>query len=201
VYFPHGGAQTFHTVEDNQLTLIDFLVKSGRALMFPIYKNTYERLTTPPDPGTNAERDETIQQLKDLRRSIDYLETRSDVDAARLAYFGVSWGAVLGPIMTAMEPRFKASVLSSGGCPGAKILPEADPMNFAPRVKIPILMLNGRYDFVLPLATCQEPMFKLLGTLPKDKQHVLYDTGHAPPLLPVMKEALNWLDHYLGPVK
>jgi len=33
------------------------------------------------------------------------------------------------------------------------------------------------------------------------KRHVLFDTGHAPPQLPVMKEALNWLDHYLGPVK
>ena len=96
VYFPHGGAQAFHTLEDNQLGLIDFLVKSGRALMFPIYKDTYERLGTPPDPGTNAERDETIQQAKDLRRSIDYLETRPDIDAARLAYYGVSWGAVLG---------------------------------------------------------------------------------------------------------
>jgi hypothetical protein len=29
----------------------------------------------------------------------------------------------------------------------------------------------------------------------------LFDTGHAPPQLPVMKEALNWLDRYLGPVK
>ncbi len=48
VYFPHGGAQTFHTIEDTQLSLIDFLVKSGRALMFPIYKDTYERLGTPP---------------------------------------------------------------------------------------------------------------------------------------------------------
>jgi len=200
VYFPHGGAQTFHTIEDTQLSLIDFLVKSGRALMFPIYKDTYERLGTPPDSGTNAERDETIQQAKDLRRSIDYLETRPDIDRGRLAYYGISWGAVLGPIMITVESRFKAAVFAAGGCDDQKVLPEVDPMNFAPHVRIPVLMVNGRYDFVIPLVTCQEPFFRLLGDAPQDKRHVLFDTGHAPPQLPVMKEALNWLDHYLGPV-
>ncbi len=201
VYFPHGGAQTFHTIEDTQLSLIDFLVKSGRALMFPIYKDTYERLGTPPDSGTNAERDETIQQAKDLRRSIDYLETRPDIDRGRLAYYGISWGAVVGPIMITVESRFKAAVFAAGGCDDQKVLPEVDPMNFAPHVRIPVLMVNGRYDFVIPLVTCQEPFFRLLGDPPQDKRHVLFDTGHAPPQLPVMKEALNWLDHYLGPVK
>jgi len=201
VYFPHGGARAFHTVEDTQLSMIDFLVKSGRALLFPIYKDTYERLGNPPDSGTSAERDETIQQAKDLRRSIDYLETRPDIDSGRLAYYGISWGAVQGPIMVAVEKRFKAAIFAAGGCNIQKVLPEADSMNFAPRVKIPVLMINGRYDFVLPLETCQEPFFRLLGASPQDKRHVLYDTGHAPPQLPVMKEALNWLDRYLGTVK
>jgi eukaryotic-like serine/threonine-protein kinase len=201
VYFPHSGAQAFHTVEDTQLALIDFLVKSGRALMFPIYKNTYERLTTPPEAGTSVERDETIQQAKDMRRSIDYLETRKDIDVTHLAYYGISWGGVQGSIMVSMEPRFKTAIFSAGGCDNQKVLPEADPMNFAPRVKIPVLMINGRYDFEIPLETCQEPLFQLLGSPPQDKKHVLFDAGHSPPLLPVMKEALNWLDHYLGPVK
>ena len=169
--------------------------------MFPIYKGTYERLGTPPHSGTNAERDETIQQAQDLRRSIDYLETRPEIDATRLAYYGISWGAVQGPIMLAVEKRFKAAVFAAGGCNGQKVLPEADSMNFASRVKVPVLMINGRYDFEIPLETCQEPLFRLLGVPPKDKRHVLFDTGHAPPQLPVMKEALNWLDHYLGPVK
>lgn len=201
VYFPHGGAQTFHTVEDTQLAQIDFLIKSGRALMFPIYQDTYERLGTPPDEGTNAERDETIQQAKDLRRSVDYLETRSDIDTQRLAYYGISWGAEVGPIMLSLENRFKAAVFASGGCANSKVLPEDDPMNFAPHVTIPVLMVNGRFDFMIPVETCQEPLFKSLGTPPRDKRHLLYDTGHAPPQLPVMKEALDWLDHYLGPVK
>ena len=201
VYFPHSGAQSFHTLEPSQFALIDFLMKSGRALMFPIYKDTYERLGNPPDGGTVAERDETIQQADDLRRSVDYLETRNDIDRERLAYFSISWGSEMGPIMTSLEKRFKVAVFAAGGCDPDAVLPEADPMNFAPHVKIPVLLINGRYDFVFPLDTCQEPLFRLLGSPALDKSHVLYDTGHAPPLLPMMKDTLNWLDHYLGPVR
>jgi eukaryotic-like serine/threonine-protein kinase len=201
IYFPNSGAQMFHTFEDSQLEWIGFLVKSGRAVMYPIYKGTYERLGAPPDNGTVAEREETIQQASDFRRAIDYLETRKDIDQQKLAYFGVSWGGELGSVLTALEKRIKVAVFWSGGCDNFKVLPEVDPFNFAPRVKVPLLMLNGRYDFMNPLDSCQEPLFKALGTPAADKKHILYDTGHAPPLLPVMKETLDWLDHYLGPVK
>jgi eukaryotic-like serine/threonine-protein kinase len=201
VYFPHSGAQTHHSLEESQVSMVDFVVKSGRALMFPIYKDTYERLGTPPDSGTVAERDETIQQADDLRRSVDYLETRDDINREKLAFFAISWGGSLFPIMTALERRFKAIAIWSGGCDPDTVLPEVDPMNFAPRVKAPVLMINGRYDFVFPLETCQEPLFRTLGTPTADKKHVLYDTGHMPAMLPMMKDTLDWLDHYLGPVK
>jgi len=32
-------------------------------------------------------------------------------------------------------------------------------MNFVPHIKIPVLMINGRYDFGIPLDTCQQPFF------------------------------------------
>jgi len=201
VYFPHSGSQLFHTLEDSQLWDVDFIIKGGRALMFPVYKNTYERLTKAPDSGTSAQRDDTIAQVKDLRRAVDYLETRTDIDHDRLAYYAISFGAVLGPINLAVENRFKVAVLAAGGCDRDKELPEADPFNYAPHVTIPVLMLNGRYDLMIPLDTCQEPLFRALGTPAQDKKHVLFDSGHTPPLIPWMKETLNWLDHYLGPVK
>jgi eukaryotic-like serine/threonine-protein kinase len=201
VYFPHSAAQRFHSLDDLQISMIQFIMKSGRAVLFPIYKDTYERLGTPPDAGTNAERQETIQQASDLRRSVDYLETRTDIDQKRLAYFGISWGATLGPIMTGLERRFQVAVFWFGGCDAESVLPEADPYNFAPRVKIPVLMINGRYDFVEPLVTCQQPFFKALGSPAQDKKQILYEGGHLPGQLPLMKDTLNWLDHYLGPVK
>jgi dienelactone hydrolase len=201
VYFPHSGALDHRTFEESQIAMIDFLVKSGRALAFPIYKDTYERLGPLPDYGTIAERDEIIQQADDLRRTVDYLETRDDINHSHLGFFTISWGGQLFPIFTALEPRFKAIAVWSGGCDGYKVLPEADPMNFALHVKAPVLMINGRYDFIFPLETCQEPMFRVLGTPTADKKHVLYDTGHMPALLPMMKDTLDWFDHYLGPVK
>jgi pimeloyl-ACP methyl ester carboxylesterase len=79
--------------------------------------------------------------------------------------------------------------------------PEADFFNFAPRVVCPTLMLNGRYDNLLPVETMQKPMHRLLGTPLKDKLHLLYDTGHFVPRTELIKETLNWLDRYLGPVE
>jgi eukaryotic-like serine/threonine-protein kinase len=201
VFFPHSAAQLFHTLEDSQLWEVDFIIKSGRALMFPEYKNTYERLVNAPDSGTSAERDDTIAQAKDLRRSVDYLDTRTDIDHNRLGYYGISWGAVQGPINLAVENRFKVAVFAAGGCDRGKELPEADPFNYAPHVRIPVLMINGRYDLMIPLDTCQDPLFRALGTPAQDKQHVLFDSGHTPPLIPWIKETLDWLDHYLGRVK
>jgi len=63
-------------------------------------------------------------------------------------------------------------------------------------------MLNGRYDFVEPVETAQQPMFDLLGTPAADKRHVIFETGHAVVTIqPMIKEVLDWLDKYLGPVQ
>ena len=63
---------------------------------------------------------------KDLGRSIDYLETRPDIDHEKLAYEGYSLGAALGSLLPGVEPRFKALVLVCGGFWLQKRLPEAD---------------------------------------------------------------------------
>ena len=141
-----------------------------------------------------------IMWSKDLGRSIDYLETRSDIDHEKLAYEGYSMGAALGSLLPGVEPRFKALVLICGGFWLQKRLPEADQINFAPRIKAPVLMLSGRFDYVFPTGTSQEPMLRLLGTRKEDKRLILYDTGHDIPYTEVVKETLNWLDRYLGPV-
>ncbi|MGA7171122.1 MAG: dienelactone hydrolase family protein, partial [Candidatus Sulfotelmatobacter sp.] len=138
---------------------------------------------------------------KDLSRSIDYLETRPDIDHRRLAYEGYSAGAAMGAILPAVENRIKAVVLLSPGFYLDKCFPEVDQLNFAPRMKVPLLMLNGRFDFIFPTGTSQEPMFRALGTPQEHKRRVVYDTGHDIPRVDMIKETLDWLDHYLGPVK
>jgi dienelactone hydrolase len=138
---------------------------------------------------------------KDLGRTIDYLETRKDLRADTLAYFGLSWGSTQAPIMISMESRIKAAVLVAGGFDPSNTLPEADPLNFASHVKAPVLMLNGRYDYGYPTETSQKPMFRLLGTPPRNKRHVVFEAGHIPPNNLMMTEILEWLDRYQGLVR
>jgi formylglycine-generating enzyme required for sulfatase activity/dienelactone hydrolase/predicted Ser/Thr protein kinase len=200
IYFPGAGALERRSSQDMEVGLLDFIMKSGRALMFPIYKGTFERHVEVPEKPYIL-RDMAIQRAKDFFRSVDYLETRKDIDHDRVAYFGLSWGAAVGPRLLAWEKRIKVAVLLSGGLDTGQSLPEIDVFNFCPRVTIPVLMINGRYDFDTPLEAAQIPMFRALGTPAKDKRLALFETGHIPPRNDIIKETLDWLDRYLGPVK
>ena len=62
-------------------------------------------------------------------------------------------------------------------------------------------MAAVRSSVPCPVDTSQRPFFRLLGTPEKDKKHVLYDTGHIPPNREAIRDSLDWLDRYLGPVK
>jgi serine/threonine protein kinase/dienelactone hydrolase len=183
-----------------------FIIRSGRAVILPAYKGTLERgpaayyhLLGQP----NLWREMNLQWSKDLGRTIDYLETRPDLDISRVSYLGGSMGAAMAPRLLALEPRIKAAILISGGS-FERVPPEVDNWNFAPHVTTPVLMLNGRDDFLFPLETSQIPLFRLLGTPEKDKRHIVYDGGHdvgnTGIRLDVVKESLSWLDRYLGPV-
>jgi len=61
-------------------------------------------------------------------------------------------------------------------------------------------MLNARFDYFFPTRS-SEPVFRLLGTPQVDKRRVVYDAAHDIPENEMIKETLNWLDRYLGPVK
>jgi dienelactone hydrolase len=207
IYFPGSNATSEITIKNNRNIYwdLDFILKNGRAVMYPVYKGTYERQDDITQeelwPNQNHRHTEyQIKLIKDFSRSIDYLETRQDIDSDKLAYFGLSWGGRLGAIIPAVEERLKVSILNSGGLPDNKALPEADFINYISRVKIPVLMLNGRYDYIFPFETSIEPMFDLLGTPENDKVLKLYDTDHNIPKNELIKETLNWLDKYLGPV-
>ena len=204
VYFPGSNAILDRSSVNLQMGVIDFVITSGRAVLYPIYKGTYERnsgITTDQPSMTNAYKDWIIQLGKDLGRSVDYLETRIDIDKDRLAFYGLSWGGRLGVLFMAVEKRFKTSVLYVAGLKFQRALPEADPVNYASRVKMPVLMLNGRYDNFFPLETSQVPLYRMLGTPEPDKRHVVYESGHFVPRIQLIKEVLDWLDHYLGAVQ
>jgi formylglycine-generating enzyme required for sulfatase activity/dienelactone hydrolase len=203
VFFPGSGSMNEKSSDNlRDLNIVAVLVASGRAVIYPVYKGTYERqFETRPKWETAASRDWTVMCAKDVGRAVDYLESRPDFQPGQVAYVGNSWGAAAGIIHTAVEPRFKAIVFFVGGFYEFHSLPEADPVNFASRIKAPTLMLNGRADFRFPLETSQRPMFQALGTAPEHKKHVLYDTGHALRPEQIAGEVYPWLDRYLGLVK
>lgn len=206
VFFPHSGAAHYRSYRDMEVFdtwLFDFILKSGRAFLYPVYKSTFERgddYHGEDQSETNFYKDHVVMWGKDLRRSIDYLETRPEVDSTKLAYYGMSWGGTLGGLMPAIEPRLRAIVLNVAGLSSRRTQPEVDPLNFLPHITAPVLMLNGRYDHYDPVESSQRPMFRLFGTRPADKRQVIYDGGHFVPRPQLIKETLDWLDRYLGPV-
>jgi dienelactone hydrolase len=204
VFFP--GSNAIHERLSSLISTrsFDFIIKTGRAVLFPIYKSTYERgddLNSDYSDETNFYKEHVIMWAKDLGRSIDYLESRSDINTNALAYYGLSWGAALGPIMMTVESRIKVGVLYVAGLGFQKCQPEVDPINFLPRLTIPVLMLNGKYDHFFPYETSQIPMFELIGTQNENKKFIVHETGHFVPRIELIKESLNWLNIYLGPVE
>jgi len=202
VYFP-GSNVVFQSSIDQELSSWGFLVRGGRMVVYPVLRGTLERRTELRDLDPNASiayRDYVIQWARDLGRTLDYLETRQDVDAARVGFFGWSWGGAMGGLMPAVEPRFKAVVLHVAGLMMTPSAPEVDPINFLPRIRAPVLMLNGKLDHDFPLQTSQIPMFERFGTPPEHKRHRVFDDGHLVPRSALIKETLDWYDRYLGPV-
>ena len=206
IFFPgaYAATETSITESINTYWNIDYILKNGRAVMFPVYKTTYERKDESYHCAGSSESHQytecMVKCVKDYSRSIDYLETRKDIDTANLGYLGDSWGGRMGAIIPAVEDRLKLGVLIRGGVSKIKKFPEADEFNYVSYVKIPVLMLNGKYDFIFPYESTVKPMFDLLGTPEQNKKLVLYETDHFVPKSEIIKETLNWLDKYFGPV-
>ena len=115
--------------------------------------------------------------------------------------FGPSLGAFTGSIINALETRLKANVFMGGGLSRFRFAPEIDPLNFAPRIHVPTLMVNGDTDFQFPLNSTQLPLFRLLRLPPDQMRHALFHGGHMPEQIhDVMREILDWFDRFLGPV-
>jgi dienelactone hydrolase len=64
--------------------------------------------------GTAKDRGEQIQLIIDLRRAVDLLIARPDVNKAQLAYVGISYGAAMGGLLAGVEDRITAYVLTVG---------------------------------------------------------------------------------------
>jgi eukaryotic-like serine/threonine-protein kinase len=211
IYWPGSGVLNQRALDPDFWvgSWTGFIPSSGRALILPIFDGVFDRddaefsitwARTGGRQNTSDYREFAIRWIKDLRRTIDYLETRDDLDHDAIGFYGLSWGGQIAPIALAVEPRIKAAVLDVGGLStsGPDPLPEVEPFHFLPRVTTPVLMVNGRYDQVFPYETAQVPFFQQLGTPPQHKEHYAGPASHLVPRDEMIRRALAWYDRYLG---
>ncbi|PYS85971.1 MAG: hypothetical protein DMF62_17460 [Acidobacteria bacterium] len=180
------------------------ILKSGRAIFGVVLKGYIERLRpenfVKPEPNTVEYREMVINRVTDERRGLNYLATRPDIDMKHIAFFGPSAGARTGLILAALEDRYVSVLLQGGGVrkTDMQTIPEANPINFAPHIRVPKLMSHGKYDEDTPLKTQGEPLYKLLR---EPKRMVVFEGGHVPSTEFLINTINSWLDETLGPVR
>jgi predicted esterase len=153
------------------------------------------------DVRTIEWRDRVVAQVQDVRRTLDYLESRPDLDATRPVYYGHSWGAAMAPLVLVIEQRFVGGVLYLPGLIPGRLRTEVNPITFIHHVRVPVLALSGRIDPVFAFGVHAQPFFSMLGTPAAAKRHVATWSGHWVPRTTLVREVLDWLDRQLGPVE
>ena len=108
-------------------------------------------------------------------------------------------GASIGIIFVAVESRFKTAIFLDGGFVQEKMLPGSDQADFAPRLKVPTLLITGNFDWIF---LGKSALMNLLGTPPADRKAVLFNTSHdvGEQRLDLIREVTSWLDQYFGKV-
>ncbi len=174
----------------------------------------FARRSGAPIAFTRRDRKEQIQLIVDLRRAVDLLGARADVDDDRIAYLGVSYGAAMGGLLAGVEHRIAAFVLMSGdgglvehfsgpehrSGPFFMLSPARrrawlaamrpiEPLTWVKRASAPILFLSGRRDHLVSVRDAA----RYQRAAPQPKEIRWYDSDH-------MLPSQAWCDaaHFLG---
>ena len=148
-----------------------------------------------PEGMAGARENSRLEQeaVKEVRRAVDYLQSRDDVDDEQIGYVGWSQGARMGALISGVEHRIKAYDLIAGGAAPVSeyvkaapvdlqdeletILEKTDPIHFVGLAKpSELLFQDGRQDEVVPEAALKE--LADAGSEPKDVRW--YQSGHVP---------------------
>lgn len=178
-------------------------IRGGRAVFSVVLEGFVGRpmksVATIPDWSTAEFADYTIARVTEMRRGLDYLETRKDIDASRIAFMGPSAGSATGLILAGVEHRYRSVLFVGTRISPNEVTdtPAANRINFAPRISGPKMMLQGRYDESAPLVTRAEPLFHLLV---EPKRLEVYEGSHVPPQEVAVPIITKWLDETLGKV-
>jgi dienelactone hydrolase len=178
---------------------LDFIIKSGRTLVWPAWKGSLDRMTT----SLTASPEERLRNFRELLRywtvdthkTLDYLETRQDMDSKNFFYLGMSYGSIFTTHTLLFEDRYNAALLYVGGAVPT-YPPMSDGINHLPRIKTPFLMLNGEDDYLVPKSSALT-LYNFSGTPEEDKKIIFYNSGHWPlPRNQMIKESLATMEEF-----
>ena len=159
----------------------------------------FARRTGDPVRFTAQDSAEQVQLIRDLQRAVDVLRARPNVDDARIAYLGFSYGGAMGALFVGVERRLKAAVLvvGDGGLVSHFTGPEdrdfmaglscatrldwframapIEPIRFIPHASPTALLLqSGRLDNLVPAADAED----LHAAAPNPRTIFWYVAGH-----------------------
>ena len=172
------------------------ILESGRAIFAVVLRGYLERDYSPdglkPSPESIEHVEMLAQHVKDLRRGVDFLETRNELDTERIAYITTSSRGLLMSL-PAIEPRYQAVIFVGNGVyeREQKYHVVDNGVNLAPHIAIPKLMIHGLYDENAPWKIAGEPLFDLF-TEPKEKH--FYPGAHALQPQELANAVIQWLD-------
>jgi len=199
----HGNNDFWGKNEDWSLDWLDVLLKSGRCVLvidnygFGERKKSKEKRYNARHDSSLEWREIAVQSVTDLRRGIDYLLTRPEVDPNSIGLLGGSRGAYFGTLVSGLDKRLGAVVLTVGDSwdddPQDSIIRYNHPLNFASRISAPVVMVNASKDRFVKRQKVEE----LFNAINSSKKHIWYDSDHYLPPKEYNKEILEWLDIYL----
>lgn len=178
VLFQHGGGSS----RDDFLQEAAAVVERGAAAVL---------VQAPERPSTRAG---IVANVVAWRRVLDWVETRTRLDARRIAYVGISYGAAVGAVLAGADDRVATFVLLSGPprWHGARVA-DLEPEDWIGRSDARFLFQVGTADDVVP----PEDAEALYEAAPEPKEIRRYDAGH---LLnaEAQRERVAWLSRVLG---
>jgi dienelactone hydrolase len=185
VIWAHGSGGT----RDDLILPATWLAARGAVSL--VVDDPFER-----DPQLNLasdakQRAAIVQQVIDLRRAVDLLQSRPDVDPKRIGFMGLSFGAMQGALLSGADSRVKAFDLQSGR--GRTFGPGLDDLTWIRRSHAAFLFQLGLHDRIVPRAE----LVALARAAPEPKEIRWYDAGH-PLDLRANHDQLRWLAHELG---
>ncbi|MCF6223235.1 MAG: acetylxylan esterase [Flavobacteriaceae bacterium] len=192
----------------------DFFTKKNYAVLRIDISNHGDRMENKYEfdfTGKNKywTRDIISQTVFDLRRAVDFIYSRKDLDNNKIGFFGISLGGITGTIFTGVDDRVKVPVLViSGGqlnlLYGKKALSSnakdytsiIEPKNFVAKISPrPLLMINAENDEIVP-----PMMSKLLYKKAKKPKNIIWYPAkhHTIPLEKVYQDGYDWFNKYLN---